>query len=102
MKNILILGGSGFIGRHVCEALERAGLYATVPTRRLPARSVQMLPRVSVVSADVHDPAQLSTLVRASLRQQAGQLHMHMVKALSSAVQDGHQVDHRIVSADQG
>ena len=64
MKNILILGGSGFIGRHVCEALERAGLYATVPTRRLPARSVQMLPRVSVVSADVHDPAQLSTLVR--------------------------------------
>ena len=64
MKNILILGGSGFIGRHVCEALERAGLYATVPTRRLPARSVQMLPRVTVVSADVHDPAQLSTLVR--------------------------------------
>ena len=64
MKNILILGGSGFIGRHVCEAIERAGLYATVPTRRLPARSVQMLPRVSVVRADVHDPAQLSALVR--------------------------------------
>ena len=64
MKNILILGGSGFIGRHVCEALERAGLYATVPTRRLPARSVQMLPRVSVVRADVHDAGQLSALVR--------------------------------------
>ena len=64
MQKILVLGGSGFIGHHVCEALERAGLYATVPTRRLPARSVQMLPRVSVVSADVHDPAQLSTLVR--------------------------------------
>ena len=64
MKNILILGGSGFIGRHVCEALERAGLYATVPTRRLPARSVQMLPRVSVVRADVHDAGQLASLVR--------------------------------------
>ena len=64
MKNILILGGSGFIGRHVCEAIERAGLNATVPTRRLPARSVQMLPRVSVVRADVHDAGQLSALVR--------------------------------------
>ena len=64
MKNILVLGGSGFIGHHVCEALERAGLYATVPTRRLPARSVQMLPRVTVVRADVHDPVQLSALVR--------------------------------------
>jgi len=64
MKNILILGGSGFIGRHVCEALERAGMHATVPTRRLPARSVQMLPRVSVVQANVHDASQLSALVR--------------------------------------
>ena len=64
MKNILILGGSGFIGLHVCEALERAGLHATVPTRRLPARRVQMLPRVSVVQADVHDPQQLAALVR--------------------------------------
>ncbi len=64
MKNILILGGSGFIGRHVCEALERAGLHATVPTRRLPAHSVQMLPRVSVVQADVHHAGQLADLVR--------------------------------------
>jgi NADH dehydrogenase len=64
MQKILVLGGSGFIGHHVCEALERAGLYATVPTRRLPAHSVQMLPRVTVVRADVHDPAQLSALVR--------------------------------------
>jgi uncharacterized protein YbjT (DUF2867 family) len=64
MKNILILGGSGFIGRHVCEALERAGLHATVPTRRLPAHSVQMLPRVSVVQADVHQAGQLAALVR--------------------------------------
>ncbi len=64
MQKILVLGGSGFIGHHVCEALERVGLATTVPTRRLPARSVQMLPRVTVVRADVHDPAQLSALVR--------------------------------------
>ncbi len=63
MKNILVLGGSGFVGRHVCEALNRAGIHATVPTRRLPARSVQMLPMVSVVQANVHDPLQLAALL---------------------------------------
>ena len=63
MKNIVVLGGSGFIGRHVCEALNRAGVRMTVPTRHVPARSVQMLPMVSVVQADVHDPAQLAALL---------------------------------------
>lgn len=52
------------MGRHVCEALNRADVSVTVPTRRLPARSVQMLPKVTVVQADVHDPSQLAQLVR--------------------------------------
>ncbi len=64
MTSVLVLGGSGFVGRHVCEALNRAGVNVTVPTRRLPARSVQMLPMVTVVQADVHDPMQLAALVR--------------------------------------
>ena len=64
MKNVLVLGGTGFVGRHVCEALNRAGIYVTVATRRLPARSVQMLPFVTVVQADVHDPQTLAALVR--------------------------------------
>ncbi|NBO01543.1 MAG: NAD-dependent epimerase/dehydratase family protein, partial [Betaproteobacteria bacterium] len=45
MKRVLILGGSGFVGRHLCEALQKHDVQITVPTRRLPARSVQMLPR---------------------------------------------------------
>lgn len=64
MTSVLVLGGSGFVGRHVCEALNRVGVQVTVPTRRLPARSVQMLPMVTVVQADVHDPQQLASLVR--------------------------------------
>jgi uncharacterized protein YbjT (DUF2867 family) len=64
MTSVLVLGGSGFVGRHVCEALNRLGISMTVPTRRLPARSVQMLPLVTVVQADVHDPQQLAALVR--------------------------------------
>lgn len=63
MKNVLVLGGSGFVGRHVCEALNRAGISMTVVTRRLPARSVQMLPLVTVVQADVHDPRALAALL---------------------------------------
>ena len=47
----------------MCEALNRLGISVTVPTRRLPARSVQMLPMVSVVQADVHDAASLAELV---------------------------------------
>ena len=63
-QKILVLGGSGFVGRHICEALSRQGHRITVPTRHLPARSVQMFPGVEVVHADVHDPAQLVSLVR--------------------------------------
>jgi len=52
------------VGRHVCEALNRLGVHVTVPTRRLPAHSVQMLPMVTVVKADIHDAQQLAALVR--------------------------------------
>ncbi|WP_332742127.1 complex I NDUFA9 subunit family protein [Hydrogenophaga sp.] len=64
MKNILVLGGTGFVGRHVCEKLHRQGWHITVPTRRaIKAAAVQHLPRVTVIEADVHDPAQLLELV---------------------------------------
>lgn len=55
--SVLILGGSGFVGRALCEQLTRrlgAGVRITVPTRRLPhAQAVQSLPGVTVVQADV-------------------------------------------------
>jgi NADH dehydrogenase len=64
MTQVLILGGTGFVGRHLCEQLNRLGVRMTVPTRRLVnARSVQMLPLVDVVQADVHDPATLARLL---------------------------------------
>ena len=62
-KKILILGGSGFVGRHVCSRLSLQHHQVTVPTRRLPARHIQMMPGVTVVQADVHDAKQLQTLV---------------------------------------
>lgn len=55
--SVLILGGSGFVGRALCEQLTRrlgAGVRITVPTRRLPhARDLQSLPGVTILQADV-------------------------------------------------
>lgn len=65
IQNVLVLGGSGFVGRHVCEKLVRRMCQVTVPTRRLRnAASVMTLPMLNVVEADVHDEAALRALVR--------------------------------------
>jgi uncharacterized protein YbjT (DUF2867 family) len=61
---IIVLGGSGFIGSHVCEKLAAAGHSITVPTRRVDsAKHLQMLPRLTLLPCDVHDAAQLQRAV---------------------------------------
>lgn len=61
---ILVLGGSGFVGRHVCEQLVRLGWHITVPTRRaVNAASVQSLPGLTVIEADVHNEGDLARLM---------------------------------------
>jgi uncharacterized protein YbjT (DUF2867 family) len=64
MKHLLVLGASGFVGRHLCEALNRTGLRVLAPTRRLPARSIQTLPFVDVVQADLFEPQVLEGLMK--------------------------------------
>jgi uncharacterized protein YbjT (DUF2867 family) len=62
---IIVLGGTGFIGQHVCERLVRAGHEVTVPTRRVEnAREIQMLPRLQPVRCNVHEAAQLAQAVQ--------------------------------------
>ena len=64
MKKILILGGSGFVGRHLCEKLNEAQCSVTVVTRRrVNARHLLVLPMVDVVEADVYDSAALARLL---------------------------------------
>lgn len=61
---VLVLGGSGFVGRHVCEQMARLGWQITVPTRRAAhAESVQSLPGLTVIEASVHNPADLARLM---------------------------------------
>ena len=63
--NILILGGSGFVGRAICSKLVTAGHSITVPTRKRDnARALFPLPSVTVVEADVYDADSLAQLAR--------------------------------------
>lgn len=65
MNTILVLGGTGFVGAHVCEKLVRAGWHVTVPTRRRKnARHILHLPSLTVLEMDVHDPAALARAVQ--------------------------------------
>jgi NADH dehydrogenase len=61
---ILVLGGSGFVGRHVVNRLVADGRRVVVPTRlRDHARHLNVLPCVDVVEADVNAGPELARLV---------------------------------------
>jgi NADH dehydrogenase len=65
MNNILVLGGTGFVGAHVCEKLVREGWHVTVPTRRR-ANAQHLLPLslVTVLELDVHDEVALTRALK--------------------------------------
>lgn len=62
--NILVLGGTGFIGQHICSRLSGDMHRLRVPTRsRRHGRDIWMLPTIDVVEADIHDDAALEALI---------------------------------------
>ncbi|MFO1281269.1 MAG: complex I NDUFA9 subunit family protein [Burkholderiales bacterium] len=62
-RRVLVVGGSGFVGRALVARLAALGDRVVVPTRRRDrAREVVLLPTVDVVEADVHDGAALAGL----------------------------------------
>ncbi|MFM7506149.1 MAG: complex I NDUFA9 subunit family protein [Rubrivivax sp.] len=66
MRRVLVLGGSGFVGRALCERLAQShpALRLLVPTRRnAHGQAVRPLPNVDLVTGDVHDEATLARLV---------------------------------------
>ena len=61
-KRIAILGGSGFVGRHLVAALTREGYATRVFTRRRSrSRSLLVMPTCEVVETDVHRASNLSS-----------------------------------------
>lgn len=64
MKKIIILGGTGFVGRHVCEKLVEAQCSVTVVTRRRRnAQHLLMLPMVDVIETPAYDIMSLTSLL---------------------------------------
>lgn len=62
-RNILLLGGSGFIGKQLAYALANRGWEVTIPSRR-PHRNRSLLvhPNIRLLQADITDPATLRCL----------------------------------------
>jgi len=62
-ENVLVVGGAGFVGRHLVAALAAQGASVTVPARRRErAKHLVLLPTVEVVEADVNQPGVLARL----------------------------------------
>lgn len=62
-ENVLVIGGAGFVGRHLVAALAARGARVTVPTRRRErAKHLILLPTVELLEADVHDDRTLAQL----------------------------------------
>jgi len=109
-KRVLILGGTGFVGRSLIARLARQGHSITVPTRhRHRHRDLAVIPNLKLVEADVHNPDALMTLLTEidvvinlvgilfETRQQTFQRnHTDLVKTLVHAME--HTGVHRLIA----
>jgi len=64
IKNVLLIGGSGFVGTAVANRLAKLDINVVVPTRRRERnKALIALPNVSMVEANVHCPETLAKLM---------------------------------------
>lgn len=62
-RNFLVIGGTGFVGRHLIAALASRGARVVVPTRRRErAKHLILLPMVDVVEVDLRDAQAMARL----------------------------------------
>lgn len=65
VNRVCLVGGSGFVGRHIAERLAARGVRVIIPTRNRERAKPDLivLPSVELVSADVNDRTRLFELV---------------------------------------
>jgi len=64
IETVCVIGGGGFVGRHLVALLAKRGYQVLIPTRRRePIKDLAVLPGVQVVEANVHDPVALKQLL---------------------------------------
>ena len=64
LKRVCVIGGGGFVGRHIVHLLSERRYQVSVPSRdRERTKSLILLPTVDVIYANVHDPAGLTRLL---------------------------------------
>ena len=65
VRKVCVLGGTGFVGRHLCCELSRRRLQIRVLTRRRERRrDLIVIPSLELVEADVHSVADLSVQMK--------------------------------------
>ncbi|OGA97890.1 MAG: NAD-dependent dehydratase [Burkholderiales bacterium RIFCSPHIGHO2_12_FULL_69_20] len=85
MKKIVITGGTGFVGRSICERLfeHDSSCRLVVPTRRLVnGRTLQHLPTVDLIECNVHDPKAMAALL------DGADALVHLVAILHGSAED--------------
>lgn len=88
IKKVCVLGGGGFVGRHVVSRLCEQGYEVYVPYRNINhAKHLTVLPTVTLVEADVHDPDVLKGLFQGvdAVINLVGILHEHKRGAFQRA-----------------
>jgi uncharacterized protein YbjT (DUF2867 family) len=64
IASVCVIGGAGFVGRHIVRLLQACGYSVRVPTRRYEsAKDLIVLPDVEVIEANIHDPQALAALL---------------------------------------
>ena len=65
IRKVCVLGGTGFVGRHLCSELSRRKIQMRVLTRRRERRrDLIVIPSLELVEADVHSVADLSVQMK--------------------------------------
>lgn len=103
LEEVLIVGGSGFMGTSLANKLAERGIRVRIPTRRRSrAGHLLLLPNANVIEADVHDDAALDRLVAGvdAVVNLVGILHSREGKPYGADFEQAHvRLPQRLVAA---